>query len=181
MEPREDRMRHLFEAWRSPLLAYALRRTSGAEEAADIVAETFAVAWRRIADIPDDDREVLWLFATTRRVVANYVRKERTRGDVIRRVTEELESVKVNDRGLEHERLSARLALSQLAEDDREILMLAAWEGLDAHQLGIVLSCSPTAARIRLHRARKRLLEMWSNPRYDSARMGSESLEAPPL
>jgi hypothetical protein len=36
-------------------------------------------------------------------------------------------------------------------------LMLAGWEGLNAAQMGRVLGCSPTAARIRLHRARARL------------------------
>jgi RNA polymerase sigma-70 factor (ECF subfamily) len=35
--------------------------------------------------------------------------------------------------------------------------MLAGWEGLNAVDIGRVLGCSPTAARIRLHRARARL------------------------
>ena len=34
------------------VLAYALLRTPGPEDAADLVAETFLVAWRRAADIP---------------------------------------------------------------------------------------------------------------------------------
>lgn len=37
------------------------------------------------------------------------------------------------------------------------MIALAAWEGLAAAELGQALGCSPTAARIRLHRARARL------------------------
>ena len=37
------------------------------------------------------------------------------------------------------------------------MLSLVGWEGLDAKQIGAVLGCSANAARIRLHRARRRL------------------------
>ena len=52
----------------------------------------------------------------------------------------------------------AARALRHLAEDDREILMLVGWEGLRSAELARLLGCSPTAARIRLHRARARLI-----------------------
>jgi RNA polymerase sigma-70 factor (ECF subfamily) len=48
-------------------------------------------------------------------------------------------------------------ALRSLGDTDREILTLAAWEDLDAGQIAVVLGCSRNAARIRLHRARRRL------------------------
>jgi RNA polymerase sigma-70 factor (ECF subfamily) len=44
-----------------------------------------------------------------------------------------------------------------LGADDREVLTLAAWEGLDAGEIATVMGCSRNAARIRLHRARRRL------------------------
>ena len=57
-----------------------------------------------------------------------------------------------------HDAESRRVAaaFSHLREDERELLLLAAWEGLDAAALAAVLRCSPNAARIRLHRARRR-------------------------
>ncbi len=46
------------------VLGYALRRAASREDALDAVAETFATAWRRRADMPDDPDEVRpWLFA----------------------------------------------------------------------------------------------------------------------
>jgi DNA-directed RNA polymerase specialized sigma24 family protein len=53
------------------ILAYALRRVGDPEDAADVVAETFLIAWRRLGDVPAGDRARLWLYAVARRVVAN--------------------------------------------------------------------------------------------------------------
>lgn len=47
-------------------------------------------------------------------------------------------------------------AFARLGANDREVLALAAWEGLDAGEIAMVLGCSRNAARIRLHRARRR-------------------------
>ena len=45
--------------------------------------------------------------------------------------------------------------LARLSATDRDILRLVAWEGLDHAGAGVVLGCSTTAARVRLHRARR--------------------------
>src|SRR3954470_702441 len=45
------------------VLGYALRRCDSREDALDVVAETFATAWRRRADMPADPAEARpWLF-----------------------------------------------------------------------------------------------------------------------
>ena len=50
-------------------------------------------------------------------------------------------------------------ALGMLAEADREVLLLAAWEQLEPAEIATVLGITRTAARSRLHRARVRLRE----------------------
>src|SRR4051812_4741820 len=66
------------DAYRSsgtPVLGYALRRAETREDAFDVVAETFATAWRRRADLPADPDEVRpWLFGIARRCLANATR-----------------------------------------------------------------------------------------------------------
>jgi Sigma-70 region 2 len=37
------------------LLGYALRRCHSPDDAADVVAETFTIAWRRASDLPPGD------------------------------------------------------------------------------------------------------------------------------
>jgi RNA polymerase sigma-70 factor, ECF subfamily len=49
---------------------YAVRRLGVADDAGDAVADTFAVAWRRIAEVPPPPQDRLWLYGVARRVVA---------------------------------------------------------------------------------------------------------------
>lgn len=57
----------------------------------------------------------------------------------------------------DEERIVMISGLRSLSSDDQEILMLSGWEGLSASEMSRILDCSPTAVRIRLHRARTRL------------------------
>ena len=54
------------------------------------------------------------------------------------------------------ERGRLRTALNVLADSDRELLLLVAWEGLTPAEAAVALGISPVAARTRLHRARRR-------------------------
>jgi DNA-directed RNA polymerase specialized sigma24 family protein len=47
--------------------------------------------------------------------------------------------------------------LGTLNAGDREVLLLVAWEGLDAQRAAVVIGCSQRAFAMRLHRARLRL------------------------
>ena len=155
---RVERFTELYKESRARLLAYALRRTASSEDAADAVAETFGIAWRRFDAIPQGESSVLWLYTTARRVIANQTRRTQHRSQLLQQIAATLStelSVQV-DAG-EQDGLEAGLALARMKDEDRELLMLAAWEGLNSTQLAYVLGCSSTAARIRLHRARSRL------------------------
>jgi RNA polymerase sigma-70 factor (ECF subfamily) len=48
-------------------------------------------------------------------------------------------------------------AAARLSRADREILTLAAWEGLPHREISEVLGCSVAAVDQRLHRAKRRL------------------------
>jgi RNA polymerase sigma factor (sigma-70 family) len=166
---REERFRALYTSAAPRVLAYAVRRTDSSEDAVDVVAETFTIAWRRFDDIPNGESGLLWLYTTARRVMANHHRRAHHRVVLVQRLGTELETaLRTQADPSDDERLAARTALSRLGDDDRELLMLTGWEGLDSAQLASVLNCSPTAARIRLHRARSRLsaemanLEIWT-------------------
>jgi DNA-directed RNA polymerase specialized sigma24 family protein len=52
-DARRDRFEALYAAHVRPLLAYALRGTAQPADAADVVADTFLVAWRRLESVPE--------------------------------------------------------------------------------------------------------------------------------
>lgn len=145
----EDRFEALYRAHAGAVLAYCRRRNPSAAE--DALAETFLVAWRRLDAVPN--QELPWLLAVAHRVLANARRADARRAALNERAGSQREAV---------DALTAPPgpvveALQRLAERDREVLRLHAWEGLSAVEAAEVLGCSAVAFRLRLHRARRRL------------------------
>ncbi len=153
---RRRRFDQLYAGSHREVLGYLLRRTQNTDDAADVFAETFLAAWRRLDDLPAGPEARLWLYGAARRTLANHRRGQRRRLALADRLRADLSlSYQPPDPGGELAEISA--AFGKLPEPDRELLALAAWEGLDPGQIAAVLGCSRNAARIRLHRARRRL------------------------
>ncbi len=152
---RRERFRTIYEENYKRLLGYALRRTAP-DDAADAVAETFIVAWRRLEELPEGEATRLWLYGTARRVLANQTRSQRRQARLSDRVRTDL-ARDLADMTLSPEPTDAAVALARLRPDEREILRLSAWEGLDPGEIAAIFGWSRNAARIRLHRARRRL------------------------
>ena len=153
---RRARFELLYGECRAAVLGYVLRRCENSDDAADAIAETFLIAWRRLDEVPDGEGRRLWLYGTARRVLANQRRGDRRRLALIQRLRTEL----MERPGLpEPDGALAEMAeaFGRLSEADREVLALEGWEGLTPAQIAAVLGCSANAARIRLHRARRRL------------------------
>jgi DNA-directed RNA polymerase specialized sigma24 family protein len=135
---------------------YARRR--GARDPDGIAAEAMAIAWRRLADVPTADARP-WLIVTARNLLLAERRGEpetgrQPLGDVdVEAPAEQLPSEWDLDPGLAH-------GLRALAERDREALLLIAWDDLTPALAAASLGISPTAFRVRLHRARRRLSDL---------------------
>jgi RNA polymerase sigma-70 factor, ECF subfamily len=152
---RSRRFDELFASYSSDLVAYCGWRTGSATDAQDAVADVFLIAWRRLDKLPDGDAARVWLYATARKVIANQRRSSRRRVALHERLTLEAASAlqaSPSDREdeLVHE------ALRRLGPRDREVLLLAEWEGLTPAQIATVLGSPAVTARGRLHRARRR-------------------------
>ncbi len=141
------------------LLAYARRRVH--EDAADeVVADTFLVAWRRRDEIPEGFEQA-WLFGVARNTILTANRSARRRNALNGKLCSVSRPPVWTD-GCEDvsDRIDAMMpALRSLREEDREILMLVAWEELSHAEIGQTMGISPNAVAIRVHRARKRLAD----------------------
>lgn len=144
-----DPFEELWNAQHRRVLAYALRRTDRAS-AQDVVADVFLVAWRRRDELPGEP--LPWLLGVARNVLGNHARSQR-RAEALVRV--------LIDHTSEHREeppdVSLLTALADLEPGDREVLLLAGWDGLTSAQAGVSLGCSAAAFRVRLLRARRRL------------------------
>lgn len=169
-----DRFRGLYAAQVGAILGYAVRRVAAAEDAADVVAETFLIAWRRCAEIPPGDEARLWLYGVARRVLANHLRGEGRRGRLGERLRTELaDQVIVADPADEVVEIrTLRAALARLDPADREVLELTAWEELAPREIAVALDLSAQVVRARLSRARARLREQLQHGGHDPAVAG---------
>lgn len=156
MEVREESFRRLYAAHFDAVLGYALRRTDRPEDAADVVAETFVVAWRRIGHVPADGARP-WLYAVARRVLANQRRGELRRRRLGERLRSDLAVVVPDLSDDVVQRADVDEAMARLSARDEEILQLHLWEGLEPREISDVLGLSPAIVRPRLSRARARL------------------------
>ena len=150
----EDEFTALFRAHYARVLAFVARRTDHAR-AHDVVAETFATAWRHFPRLPDDP--LPWLYRVARNSLANEERAARRQTRLATRIAQRrVEDTPdhalsvIADAGL-------RQALGALSPADREALLLIGWEELDVAAAAHVLGCTTVAFKVRVHRARKRL------------------------
>jgi RNA polymerase sigma-70 factor (ECF subfamily) len=145
-----ERFERLYRAHYASVLAYALRRAPRSE-ADDVVADTFAIAWRRLSQVPDEAARP-WLYEVARRVLANRRRADARRAALIARLHERPRAAGAPE---DVERLA--VAFAALPDHEREALSLVAWEGLSTSDAARAAGCSDVAMRVRLHRARWRL------------------------
>lgn len=136
-------------------MAYCLRQV-GPSDAEDVVSEAFLIAWRRRHVLPEPP--LPWLLVTARNLIADSRRRyaRAVAGDA--QVARLLSLAATDAVGEEVSRRQTLVrALGTLSADDRETLLMIAWDGLTAAQAAQVLGCSTATFNVRLHRARKRL------------------------
>ena len=152
---RRARFDAVFRRVYEPLQRYARRRI-GPALADDVVAETLLVLWRRFDEVPIESA-LAWSYGIARRCLANQRRGEHRREALIDRMA--ADNALAADGGADLLDDELEQALAELSADDREIVRLWAWEQLQPRDIAVVLSISPNAAAIRVHRAKQRLAD----------------------
>jgi RNA polymerase sigma-70 factor, ECF subfamily len=148
----------LYDQTNADLLAFLLRRCSTPEDAADCLAETYLVAWSKRDRIPGGIDGRPWLFGVARNVMRRAHQRQNRFATATKALADEVrtaDALRADQLGQEQERL--RDALNALADIDREIITLIAWDELTPAEVAQVLGLSANVVRVRAHRARARL------------------------
>lgn len=129
-----------------------------AEDAADLLGEALLVIWRRMASMPQDDREArMWMFGIARNLLMTHGRTTRRRSALQDKLRHQVrESVETSP----GDTLDVRAALSRLSELDQEIIRLTYWDGFTQTEAAQVLGMPDGTLRSRHHRARESLRRM---------------------
>jgi RNA polymerase sigma-70 factor (ECF subfamily) len=149
----------IYERHHRSIVAYCLRRTSP-EDAYAAANEVFEVAWKRSSEMPAGERTLPWLYGVARRVLFHQ-RRSATR---FSRLTSKAarqpalhqpQPDHVVVQRLEYEMVCS--AVNRLPADDKEMLLLSAWEGLTHAEIAETMGHTLTTVDKRLARAKQRL------------------------
>lgn len=170
MSDEEVRFAEIYHRWAKPLHAYCARR-SPAFQAADAVAETFLVVWRRIDEVPDGEAALPWLYGVAYRVLSHQWRHRARSGRLLEKLRglAELETPTpdlVLVRRIESQTVIK--AASRLRPIDQEILRLTLWEELSHAEVASVLGLEPGAVKQRAYRARRNLANEYQKLNKDT-------------
>jgi RNA polymerase sigma-70 factor (ECF subfamily) len=154
---RESRFEQLVAETGTDLLAYAARRVATPEDAADVVADTFLIAWRKVDRLPAGSDARLWLFGVARNVIRRGVTRKGIERSAVEHLAVELRDAIAAAPVAGDGSPVLRDALARLPEPQREVILLAAGEDLSPREISVVTGVPVNLVRVRLHRARRRL------------------------
>jgi RNA polymerase sigma-70 factor (ECF subfamily) len=169
-----------------PAVHSYLSRRAGHQAADDLLEEVWVRAFRS-RDCYDDRLPALaWLYGIARNVLLGHFRSQHSvrTGETGQRDVGDPDPWDAVDEQLDARRTVSGLteALAALSGDDREVLLLVAWEQLTPAEVAIVLGIPQGTARSRLHRARAQLrgsLEMSGSPPCPSPHTSFDSAGDP--
>jgi RNA polymerase sigma factor (sigma-70 family) len=150
---------------------FIARRVDDPYTAADLTADVFlAIIDSAHTYQPDRGSIIGWLFGVAHNVVAAERRRARretaaTRRIAGRRLLDAADIARIEER-IDAESSARRMyhALADVPNGTRRLLELVAVDGLPVAEAAAALDISPIAARVRLHRARKQLRDLLTDP-----------------
>ena len=144
----------------------AMRLTAHEEDARDVVQETYLRAWKGLKGFRGDAQFTTWLYRITANTAYTTVkRRRRHRVDALDALLEEPVETRIEaqpEESAEQSAMLARLsgALEQLAPKLRVLVVLKDVYGLSHEEIAEELGISVPAAKVRLHRGRKKLRDL---------------------
>lgn len=144
----------------------ALRLTADEEDARDVVQESYLRAWRGLPDFRGDAAFSTWMYRITANTAYSVVkRRRRHRAEPLDAMLDEpielhpdLQPEPAAESSALLDRLS--VALDQLPAKLRVLVVLKDVYGLSHEEIAEELGISVAAAKVRLHRGRRRLRDL---------------------
>jgi RNA polymerase sigma-70 factor, ECF subfamily len=148
-------MKALYDEHAGPLWRYALRLTSDASRAEDVVQETLLRAWQHPEVINDSERSArAWLFTVARNMII-----DERRSPKFRNVVGSLDDSNVPEQSVPDDvdsaldRLLIADAMAQMSPDHRAVIERSYYRGWSTAQIAADLDIAEGTVKSRLHYA----------------------------
>lgn len=167
-EQLEDRLASLYEEYYDKVAAYAYVHIGDRSEAQDIAGEAFLRALKSLGSYRERGTPMqAWLFRIAHNLIVDHLRKAAKRKLVpieSVEVASEVDPAREVERHLEMERVTE--AMAQLTEEQREVVRLRFFGGLNSREAGMVMGKSPGAVREMQRAAIERLRALLRPPAF---------------
>ena len=158
----------LFERHSRAVYNFAFRSTANWAAAEDAASDVFLTAWRRRSEVvfTTESGSVLpWLLGVAANQLRNQRRTERRAATALVRLNAKEVQPDHSDETVgrlddEAQMAEVHAVVEQLPEQERDVLALCAWAGLDYAEAAIALAVPVGTVRSRLSRARTHLREL---------------------
>ena len=157
----------IFNSYFDRLYYFLVLLTDHSSNIEDILQETFLKVAIHLNTLKDERRFKEWIFTICRNTAINYQKKHKV--GLWQPLHENLED-KIspeNDLIKEEREKMVRQALSRLTEEQRTVIILSRYEGLDYKQIGNIMDRSENAIKALAHRAMTRLGELLERNRHE--------------
>lgn len=161
------------------VLGYCLRRTRHAE-AHDAVAEVFAIAWRRVSELPEEPETLPWLYGVAANVLKNQNRSTRRTLNLRIKIGSQASE---RDPGPETQAIrqathnEVAQAIGLLKPKYRDVIRLVEWEGLTRNDVAEIMGISRAAVDQRFHRAYQHLARRLDHLLLDDGKGGKNATQ----
>jgi RNA polymerase sigma-70 factor (ECF subfamily) len=160
----------------------AMRLTAHEEDARDVVQEAYLRAWKGLKSFRGDAQFTTWLYRITANAAYTTVkRRRRHRVDALDAMVEEPVESRIDAQPEESAEQSALLdnlsrAVEQLPPKLRVLVVLKDVYGLSHDEIAEELGISVAAAKVRLHRGRKRLRDLLYEEDHEDGRRSERAV-----
>lgn len=163
--------RAIYDATCDRLFAFLCYQVGDRDEARDLLQETYLQAFRRLETYRGEAPLEVWLRSIAfgrsidwKRVVLRRLQRHAPLDEKSALVESAIDDVR-----FESEQLALRRALAALSPHQRAALLMREWEDRSFHEIGLLLGCAESTARVHHTRARERLRAALGGPARPTA------------
>jgi RNA polymerase sigma factor (sigma-70 family) len=152
-----DKAAILYERYKRPLLNFFLRFGVERESSYDLTQQTFYRLIHYKHTFKEGHEFKTWIYRIARNIFHDYLKDNRLK---MSQLDDNIEVFEENNNDDEQHRL-VQIALQKLPDEYREVLQLSRYEELKYEQISEVLNVSVSVVKVRVHRAIKKLREIY--------------------
>lgn len=158
----------LIEKYKDMVFTLAVKMTKNREEAEEVSQDAFLKAYRYLSKFKGDSKFSTWLYKITYNTCLDAIKKRSSQYNTVaidEITVNYIASVETILDGIERTDRAEIInnCLEQLPEDEKAILLFFYFKELSLKEIVEITSLSETNVKVKLHRARKRLLSIVKN------------------